>query len=359
MKKNKKQQSSIEKPTYQNIPIDRVLYDKNNPREYLYWIDELCRVGKIDKKEFNKQMRHFIALGSSSHSGEGYERVQKAVESVGFIIHPIICVKIKENKFVCIEGNTRLSIYSNLKLAEENQLNFKQTKQWDAIPALVFNQLTTQVINTIRMISHFRTGRDWTPGGTAKFIHEQLNQSTQEEIANITGLRVGELWDYKNAWENFEKYAIKDAKENKDRPVFKSFSIWIESASKGDIQETIVKKGGFKNLYKWIKENRFQRAEHIRSLPIIANSKEAWNIFTTRDSKEALSFLGLRDEAAEDLYDLIIRFEDRLLKWKDGNIERTGKYGDLIHSRLEALSQIIQRLFNKKKGGKGKVARRR
>ena len=349
----------LSKPTFNNLPINHVLYDKNNPREYSYWIDEVCRQGKISKQQFNDQFGHYVALADSDHAGEGYERVYEAVSSVGFIIQPIICIKIKKDKFLCIEGNTRLAIYNSLHLEELEKNVSVRSSRWQSIPALTFEQLSQDVINTIRMISHFRTSRSWTPGNVAKFIHEQLRDDNQEDIAKMTGIKTAELWDYKNAWELFEKHALSESKMKEERPVFKNFSIWIEAASKGEVQETIKNKGGFGQLYRWIKGNNFQRAEHIRSLPIIAKSKEAWSIFLKKDSRQALLYLGLKDEESISIFDAIKRFEDRLLKWKGGSVKREGNYGEIVYSRLKSLTKTIKSVFERKQKGPGKIARNR
>jgi hypothetical protein len=349
---------NTERPSHQYLHIEDILYDRDNPREYLYWLEVQCSRGKISKKEFDDQRFHWFALSNEDTAGEGYQRVQDAIVNVGFIIHPIIVVRIKKNKYICVEGNTRLSIYKNLSDQAKAESDENSTK-WDTIPAIVFTKLSDEVVHLIRRVSHFRTGRSWTPASRAKYISDHLNKDNESDLSKQTGFGISELWDYKKAWELYEKYIIQEAKKNSDKPIFDNFSIWEEVAKKGDIQQTVVRNGGYLALAKWIREKRFKRAEHVRQLPLIEKNKIAWSLFLKQDTKAALDFLGLKNDESLNFLEQIDLFENRLIKWKGGYDFRSGHFGEHINGRLRSLVATISALFSTKAGKLRKQARKR
>ena len=349
---------STERPSHEYLPIKDINYDHDNPREYLYWLEVQCSRGKISKKEFNDQKFHWFALSNEDTAGEGYTRVQDAIINVGFIIHPIIVVRLKKDKYICVEGNTRLSIYKNLydqaKAGGSETLN-----KWETIPAIVFTKLSEEVVQNIRRVSHFRTARSWTPPSRAKYISDCLDKDNESDLSKQTGFGVSELWDYKKAWELYEKYVIEEAKKNSDKPIFDNFSIWEETAKKGDIQETVIRNGGYLALAKWIREKRFKRAEHIRQLPLIEKNKSAWSLFLKQDTKAALDLLGLKNDESLSFLEQIDLFENRLIKWKGGYDFRSGHFGEHINGRLRSLVATISALFSGRPGKLRKQARKR
>ena len=347
-----------DKPSYEVLKIENISYDSDNPREYLYWLEIQCSRGKISKKEFEDQRFHWFALSNDDTAGEGYQRVQDAIETVGFIIHPIIVVKIKKSKYICVEGNTRLSIYKNLRSQAQAASGEVLTK-WDTIPAIVFTKLSEEVVHIIRRVSHFRTARSWTPASRAKYISDCLNKDNELILSKQTGFNISELWDYKKAWELFERHVIQEAKKNNHKPTFDYFSIWEEVAKKGEIQEVVLRNGGFLSLAKWIRDKRFKRAEHVRQLSLIEKNKQAWSLFLKQDSKAALDFLGLKNEDSLSFLEQIDLFENRLIKWKGGYDFRSGHYGEHINDRLKGLVATIGALFSHSTGKLKKQARRR
>lgn len=347
-----------DQPSYEVLKVADISYDSQNPREYLYWLEIQCSRGKISKREFEDQRFHWFALSNDDTAGEGYQRVQDAIVTVGFIIHPIIVIKIKNSKYICIEGNTRLSIYKNLQNQAQADTGEAVTK-WDTIPAIVFTKLSEEVVHIIRRVSHFRTARSWTPASRAKYISDCLTKDNELILSKQTGFSISELWDYKKAWAMYDKYIIQEAKRNNDKPTFDNFSIWEEVAKKGEIQEVVMRKGGFLELAKWIKERRFKRAEHVRQLSLIEKNKQAWSIFLKQDSKSALDFLGLKSDESLSFLEQIDLFEKRLIKWKGGYDFRSGHFGEHINDRLKGLVATIGALFGTKKSRLKKQARNR
>ena len=115
--------------TYQELDINLVILDHNNPRIKMF----LEMYGENISAEAIA-----LALNSSATDGAtSFASLKESIRVNGGIINPIIVNHTLDGKYVVIEGNTRLQIYRDF--ASKNS-----SGNWDKIRAIVYENLTDE-----------------------------------------------------------------------------------------------------------------------------------------------------------------------------------------------------------------------
>ena len=117
--------------------------------------------------------------------------LKESIRSSGGIVTPVWLKKVDE-KYVCIEGNTRLLIYKELFSESEAEVQ----DQWSRIPAIVYENLSSEEEHKLKLTAHIVGTRDWKPYSKAKYVTELLESSTfgWDEICDIVGGRKSDLF---------------------------------------------------------------------------------------------------------------------------------------------------------------------
>lgn len=276
---------------FQTIPIEKIILDEKNPRI----------LPTLEMYEEVTPSRISLALGAghgsekSQTGGTTYDRLKTSIHVNKGIIQPII-VKKQENsdKFMCIEGNTRVDIYKQ----------FQQDKvdgNWQEIPALVFNaSMTEEQIDAVRLQLHLVGTREWTPYAKAKYLHflyEKERLTVEQIIAYCGGSKKDIMEDisaYKNMEEHYRTYTEK-IQETFDSTRFSGF----REAVKPTIQNAINQSEySMKDFAEWIhppssvkEKAKIHPLNTVRSLPRILSDDDAKNIFLSEGAKKAIIYL--------------------------------------------------------------------
>ena len=96
------------------------------------------------------------------------------------MIHPILVNRDASERLVVIEGNTRALIYRQFRSAENS-------RRWDEIPALIYDQLDEKAIDAIRLQAHLVGPRQWDPYSKAKYLDYLSNSEhlTTDQIIDF------------------------------------------------------------------------------------------------------------------------------------------------------------------------------
>jgi len=154
-------------PSYEMLSVDVLELDLENPR--------IARWMAMYKEKPTAEQISLALRGPSqsadgdSKSGPSFFSLRQSIQSNRGIIHPIIVNRKKNGTQVVIEGNTRTQIYSE----------FKQKRipgNWDKIPAMVFQNMTKNQIDAIRLQAHLVGTREWDPYSKAKYLTTLRNE---------------------------------------------------------------------------------------------------------------------------------------------------------------------------------------
>ncbi len=141
------------KVTYELVPINYLELDIENPR-IKKWIE------MYGPNVTEEQMA--LALGAGTRedgeSGPTFMSLKQSIRTHRGIIHPIIARREPNGRTVVIEGNTRVMIYKEFK-------DKKVEGDWGSIPAMVYEGMSEEMIDAIRLQAH-RMEQDQAAEGT-------------------------------------------------------------------------------------------------------------------------------------------------------------------------------------------------
>ena len=250
------------------LSIENIELDRRNPRiaKFLEMYGDNITAENI-----------YLALGVGDSqvdsSGTTFQALKASIRTSGGIIYPIIVNKEDTERLVVIEGNTRVAIYKEFK-------EKKVRGNWDTITAMVYDSMTQEEIDSIRLQTHLVGPRPWDPYSKAKYLEYLRNSEhlTLKQIVDYCGGREKEVLDYIEAFEDMENY-YRTQLESDDEFDATRFSAFVE------LQRPIVKqaiiKGGFtlKDFAKWVIEHKIHPLNTVRQLPRVLAHPKSKKIF--------------------------------------------------------------------------------
>ena len=147
----------MEKSTYEILPIEKLTLDLHNPRIRQYmdmYGDNVTAEG----------IALALSGSGSSDSTTSFSSLKESIRVHRGIIHPIIVNHATaDDKYIVIEGNTRLQIYKDFYRKTQDDI-------WKEIRCIVYENLEKNEVDAIRLQSHLVGPRDWDPYSKAKYL---------------------------------------------------------------------------------------------------------------------------------------------------------------------------------------------
>ena len=267
---------------HQSVPVNDIELDRSNPRIRKF----LEMYGNEPTPE---QM--FLALGagndedSRTSNSTTYEKLKQSIISNGGIIQPIILNRRGDGKMICVEGNTRVALYSHFK-----ETNVKG--EWTHIPALVHDEIDEASVHAIRLQLHLVGPRPWDPYSKAKYLHELRTQEHLPfaTIVDYCGGRQTEVVESINAYTDMEQYYRPVVGEDGAFDTTR-FSGFVELQKQG-IKQAITFTGfDLSEFARWIHDGRLSPLQKVRVLPRILRNEKARAIFLKHGARKAEAVL--------------------------------------------------------------------
>lgn len=251
------------------LDIDCIEFDIDNPRIKM----ALEKYG--DK--LNAERIHF-ALSSAAEgnsSSSSFVGLRDSIRANRGIVSPITVIK-KNGKYVCIDGNTRLAIYTQFR--KDNVAG-----NWSKIKATVLEHAKQRIIETVRITQHLVGSREWPAYEKARYLHYLRNQEFMDygEIIELLGGRKQEIERQINAYHDMNDHyrnLVDDTAFKIDR-----FSGFLE-LQREKVKQAIFDAGlDLDNFGEWIRDGKIYRLADVRRLPDVLNDDNAKNIFLEDD----------------------------------------------------------------------------
>jgi len=260
------------------VNIADIDLDKSNPR-----------IAKFIEMHGNNVPAEQIALalgvGDSSleTAGTTFQSLKASIRTNEGIIHPIIVNKEKNNRMVAIEGNTRVAIYKEF-------LEKSIPGKWDKIIALVYDSMSQEEIDAIRLQSHLVGPRPWDPYSKAKYLEYLRNKAhlTFSQIVDYCGGNKREVENYIEAYLTMESQ-YRPLLESDDQFDPTRFSAFVELEKKPNIKTAIINAGfTLKDFAQWVIDLKLYPLHTVRSLPAVLGNPKSKNIFLKTKGKGAM-----------------------------------------------------------------------
>ena len=297
---------------YEEIDTALIRLDPENPRI----VDQLGNK-KFDSLANQNEVIQSYLRGDTGNdeNGPSANELEKSIYSSKGIIEPIILQKIGQDDYLCVEGNTRLSIYRHFieKYPDETI--------WNNIPSLVHDHISEEKIHELRLQAHFVGKKEWTPYAKGKYITLLVDKSYS--LAKIKEI-VGRSKEKTRA--NYYAYKVfKESYEplfNPDRdnvfPEKTKFSMCVTVPEGGKIALGLEYRDLDINDYaQWVKSNKVDSANDVRRfLEKVLTNKEVYEVFIKRDktlkdvipllpNDQNLSTVALKDASISQLCDML------------------------------------------------------
>jgi len=256
-----------------DIPIDDIELDEENPR-IGYYKDNLSRVSsRFSQKE--------VMLGLKAIYLDEYNRLKDSIESNGSAIVEIWVAK-KGDKYLCIDGNTRVMIYRELRDKYPNR------PEWQKIKAKILpKNIDDRIKNFIRLIEHLRGVNDWQVYERARLLYLLwYNQGyTEEELRNTTKLSTNDIRRWREAYRTMNEQFLPKYSQKSD--ALTKFSYFVEYQNPKIING--MKRYGMnaQDFCDWVGNDEIERGQDVRLLKAIFESKSAAEMLRTRGFEAA------------------------------------------------------------------------
>ena len=259
------QLEAIVKSTYLPIPTQEIDFDRENPRIKV----ALAKYGN----NLDDQRIRFALQTATEGSGStsSYRSLKDSIRAARGISVPIV-VWPNDDRFVCVDGNTRLAIY--YELHEENAPG-----EWSTINCLVLDEPDQRDIETIRVTAHLVGARDWPAYEKARYLHYLRNvefMDYDELIARCGGNKttITQQIDAFHDMNEFYRDVNSDDAFKVDR-----FSGFVE-LQKADVKDSIYTAGfDLHDFGCWIRDGQIYRLADVRKLPRVLADEEARDSF--------------------------------------------------------------------------------
>lgn len=320
------------------LPIEKIELDKSNPR-----IAKFIEI--YGDKVSAEQISLALGVGDSEvdSSGTSFQSLRASIRTNGGVIHPIIVNRVSDKKFVAIEGNTRVAIYKEFK-------ERKVKGDWDEILSMVYDSMSQEEIDSIRLQAHLVGPRAWDPYSKAKYLDylSKCEHLTLKQIVDYCGGREKEVAEYIEAYEMMEKY-YRPQLESDDQFDPSRFSAFVE-LQRPRVKQAIIGAGfDYKDFSRWIIDHKIHPLNMVRKLPQVLENSKSKDIFLKHKRgaiQEALKVLELPTadvalrsatlvQLAQEIYDKILK-----LRYEELKRLKADKDSDEVQILFDAFDQL-------------------
>ena len=262
-----------------DVPIDDIVLDLENPR-IGYWMDNVSRFSEPTSQED-------LLLAIKGSGFDEYNSLKRSIEAGGGATEMIWVVK-KEGKYLCIDGNTRVIIYRDLRGKYPKKDTYKTIK------ARILPESTDdRAKNFIRLIAHLRAQNDWQAYERARMLYILWEHKgyTEEDLKNTTKLSISNIKKWIAAYKAMNDQFL--PKYGNKADALMKFSYFVEYESK-KIKNGMKKLGlDERNFCDWVGQEEIVRAQDVRDLKRIIENEEAAKLLVEEGFEAAKEELSL------------------------------------------------------------------
>ena len=178
------------------VPVSEIELDRANPR-----IARFLEMYPGEIKDDEMKLALGAESGDANSNSVTYEKLKSSIFENKRVIYPVILNRRADGKYVCIEGNTRVSIYRDFH-------SQNLPGDWTQIPALVYDQMSDAQADAIRLQVHLVGTRDWDPYSKAKYLNQLKITGclTYNKVVEFAGGRRKEVDELIAAYRDMEQY---------------------------------------------------------------------------------------------------------------------------------------------------------
>ena len=274
---------------YVELSIDHIHLDRQNPRIANY-------LDVFAEQEITSDTIALL-LGTSTDSCAA---LRDSIRENRGIINPIIVNLESEGEYTVIEGNTRLQIYRDFR--KKNVPG-----DWTKISCIVYENLSEDDKDAIRLQLHLVGAREWDAYSKAKYLDYLANTRCMpmSRLVSFCGgnTKASEIRKMIDGYRDMQEY-YKPLCTDDSMFDIKKFHGFVE-LQRRPIIDSLTMHGFTKTDFsKWMLDGKFDKLEDVRQLPNILNSQKAFAVFKKEGSKAAKKVLAVEEISPDSLKDV-------------------------------------------------------
>lgn len=316
----------MKESTYETLSIDILTLDLHNPRIRQYmdmYGDNVTAEG----------IALALSGSGSSESTTSFSSLKESIRVHRGIIHPIIVNHTTaDNKYIVIEGNTRLQIYKDFYKKTQNKI-------WEKIRCVVYENLEKNEVDAIRLQSHLVGPRDWDPYSKAQYLTKLYHEDglPLNTIIDYCGGKKGVIMKLIEAYHDMQTFYVQPLLEG-DKPDVREFSKFHELQNRSI--KIALNENGFSEVDfgKWVFDGNIDTAQNVRWLPDVLKDEAARKEFLKTDISHAIT--KLNTASSKDNIDL-----------------KSVPYGDLCNALILKLRNMPYEEIKRLRKGEEEIAR--
>lgn len=276
------------------VDISELLFDEFNPRISLA---RDTHMGAIYKDHFPQDHVALTLKGTPS-----YHELKISILKGGGAMNPL-WVYPEKDKYVVIEGNTRLAVYRDILKEEPNNQPFTKVNCY-VLP----QKIEEDVKNFIRVTAHLHGQEDWDKYEQAKYLYVLYEKQNYpiSALADMTKLKSSDIEGDIEAYKIMEQqFYPKYGKFDKSFVhKFSYFKEYVKDKKLRNLMATLNLDS--KQFCDWVGKGKFDRAMDVRKLYDVLSDKATRKVFVNKDLGLALEELGnIKPEKSSKVFKLI------------------------------------------------------
>lgn len=300
---------------YVELQVDEIALDISNPR--------IAR-GIAHFDEITSDLMALL-LGSTS---ESCASLRESIRENHGIVHPIVVNKKPDGTYVVIEGNTRLQIYKDF-------IKNGEPGDWTKIKAIVYENMASDEMHSIRLQAHLVGPREWDPYSKAMYLNHLANveHMPMNRLISFCGgtSKASEIRNMIAAYNDMETYYRPLCNDDTQFDIRK-FHGFVELQNRHIIDSLSAHGYDKSDFSQWMIDDRFSTLQDVRRLPDILNSKQAHAAFLKGNSRDAKKILAVEEITIDKLKDVPYELLAQELAKRMLNI----KYSEIVHLRSDS-----------------------
>lgn len=319
---------------YEELDIDRIELDIENPR-----IKHYLSIYKDDVEITSERLA--MALAGNADGISKYTALKESIRENGGIFTPIIVNHItSEDRYVVIEGNTRLKFYSEFR-------EKKVEGSWDKIISIVYEDMPLEQIHAIRLQAHMVGARDWDAFSKAKYLDHLRNVENKswKYLKAFCGGQESYIRNLIDAYNDMMKSNIPLGQKFDRQFDPREFSYYME-LQKGSTKDALtVHNFNLDDFTKWVFNENIERADEVRKLARVLGDNEAREKFLRSNISEAVKILDTHELSKKKInkinrYELVNELRDWLYNMPVVECEALKANNEKAKKRREDLQDL-------------------
>ena len=334
----------MRKETRTDLDIDVVEFDDENPRIK----------GALEKygENINAERIHFALQNSSDEGAKnaaGFHRLKISISADKGITEPIKVVN-KNDRYICVDGNTRLAIYRDFAKDDSS-------KSWQMIPAVVLENASQVDIEKLRVTAHLVGARPWPAYEKAKYLKylRYEEHMDYDDLIALCGGNRSDIEEQVDAFDDMNEY-YRDRVEDSDFKIDR-FSGFVELQKRG--RKEAIWDAGFElsDFGDWLHEGKIHALADVRHLPKVLRDAEARDLFVNgrlhsiRDAARLVenknrnpndSSLNLKDAKIDALSHMLKEKLENMTQLDLDKLKSDEKTREILRSLSERLNETLE-----------------